>query len=180
VKEKRVKRGNPIHLSKTLNSARLASLLSGALSNHASLSDFEQWIEAVESEPDRMLRITATQAYVVYHEEADPISSRFYRIVGGTPPPGTHYYIGEALTFIAYAAASGVIGNVAYDVVKQIVRALLPPKNQTTFEEKISFEEYETIRKELHKEDAADDATNVAKEIGLKHRLLIERKWTKK
>ena len=180
---KRAKTDKSPKASMSLNTTKLAALLSNPPWNHAGLLDFERWVEAVEREPNQVLRIVATQAWVVYHEEADPVSSRFYRIVGGTPPPGTNYYIGETLTFIAYAAASGVVGNLAYDLVKRIVQSFLSPASQVTFEEKVSFEEYETVRKELHKEDARNDTlttSNVEKEIGLKHRLLIERKWTKK
>lgn len=169
----------PLHLI----GPKLASLLSDPPFSHASLPDFERWIEAVELEPDGMVRSIATQAYVVYHEDYDPVSSRFYRLVGGTPPPGVHYYIGEILIFIALAAANGVVGNLAYDALKRIVHPFLTSESKVTFEEKVSFEEYETVRKELHKEDARTDAPTISiveKEVGLKHRLLIERKWTKK
>src|ERR1035438_3479500 len=60
----------------------------------AHLADFRRWVEAVENEPDKIMQALATQAYVIHHEEIDPISSKFYRIAGGTPPPGVKDYIG--------------------------------------------------------------------------------------
>jgi hypothetical protein len=164
------------------NDRKLAALRSSLPFGHVPLPDFERWIEAIEREPEKMVRIMATEAYVVRHEEDDPVSSRFYRIVGGPPPPGVYCHIGVVPTFIALAAASGVVGNLAYDALKKIVRSFLTSESKVTFEEKISFEEYETARKELHKDDARTDASTlsiVEKEVGLKHRLLIERKWTK-
>ena len=45
--------------------------VSGARKIHASLDEFEEWVDSVEHEPDRMTRIHATQAYIVYHEDDD-------------------------------------------------------------------------------------------------------------
>jgi hypothetical protein len=168
----------PLHLI----SPELASLLSDLPISHARLTDFERWVEKVEREPKSSRRILETQAYVVCHEELDPVSSRFYRLVGGTPPPGVHYYIGEVPIFIALAAASGVVGNLAYDALKKIVCSFLDSESRVIFEEKVTFEEYETIRKEFHEEDAQTGTgliSIVEREVGLKRRLLIERKWTK-
>ena len=168
----------PLHLM----GPKLASLLSDPPFSDASVPEFEKWIEAVECEPDKSVGMIASQAYVVYHEQYDPVSSRLYRLVGGTPPPGVHYYIGQIPIFIALAAASGVVGNLAYDILKRIVLPFLTPEGRITFEEKISFEEYETVRKESHQEDARTEPSaisRVEKEVGLKHRLLIERKWSR-
>jgi hypothetical protein len=180
-KNKKIER--PPKLPSHLFGPKSAKLLSAMPFGHVSLPDFEQWIEAVEREPNNTVRIIATQAYVVSHEEYDPVSSRFYRIVGGTPPPGVHYYIGEVFIFIALAAASGVIGNLAYGAFKKIIQPFLASKSEVLFEEKISFEEYEEVRKEFHKRVPRTDAPTidrVGKEVALKYRLLIERKLTKK
>ena len=173
----------PSKLPTHLLNPNLVKLLSDMPFGQVSLPDFRRWVEAVESEPDKMAQIIATQAYVVTHEENDPVSSRFYRIVGGTPPEGVHYYIGEIFIFIALAAASGVVGNLAYDAFKKIVQPLLASKSEVTFEEKISFEEYEDVRKEFHSRDPRTDTLTidrVGEEVALKYRLLIERKATKK
>lgn len=123
------------HLPPSLSSSKVAKLLSDPPFGH-NPSDFETWVERVEREPSETARVIATQFYVVYHEEEDPVSSQLYRLVGGTPPPGVHYYIGETLTFIALAAASGVVGNLTYDALKRIVNHFLTPESKITFEEK--------------------------------------------
>jgi hypothetical protein len=83
---------------------KIAALLSGARKIYSSVDEFEQWVSSVEQEPNRNARICATQMYIVYHEEQDPVSSRFYRNVGRLSPE-THAYIGPILTFMALAAA---------------------------------------------------------------------------
>lgn len=145
---------------------------------HPSVDEFEQWVDSVEHEPDRMTRIHATQAYIVFHEDHDPISSRLYRMVGRLSPE-THAYIGPILTFIAFAAASGVVGNLTYDALKARVLPFLSPKEKVTFEERVTLKEYETVRKEVHRADGRSEPSTVRiieKEVGLKYRLILERK----
>ena len=145
---------------------------------HASVDEFEQWVDSVEREPDRLARIHATQAYIVYHEDHDPITSRLYRMVGRLSPE-THAYIGSILTFMAFAAASGVVGNLTYDALKALVHPFLSPKEKVAFEERVTFEEYEAVRREIHMTDASSEPSTakiVEKEVGLKYRLILERK----
>ncbi|HMF63314.1 MAG TPA: hypothetical protein VK608_04435 [Edaphobacter sp.] len=165
-------------LSQDPEVSKIAALLSGARKIYSSVDEFEQWVNSVEQEPARNARICATQMYIVYHEEQDPVSSRFYRIVGRLSPE-MHAYIGPILTFMALAAASGVVGNLTYDALKALVLPFLRAKEKTTFEERLTFEEYETVRKEIHMEDASSEPSTteiVEKEVGLKYRLIFERK----
>jgi hypothetical protein len=59
------------------------------------------------------------------------------------------------------------------------VLPFLKAKEKTTFEERLTFEEYETVRKEIHMDDPSSEPSTieiVEKEVGLKYRLILERK----
>jgi len=148
--------------------------------NH--IADFEEWISRVEREPDTYLSALARESYVMIAEDFGPVSSRFYHKAAGEPPPNVAYRLTDPLVFCALAAASGVIGNVAYDALKALVGRLIGTKRETLVEEKITSEFYERVRTEIH---GADPPKNqlpefVKREVELKHRLIIEKPKAKK
>jgi hypothetical protein len=141
------------------------------------LEDFEKWVRAVEAEKDWVIQTLAREQYVVMCEEFAPVSGFLYHKAAGEPPPGRHAMLDPVLTFMALAAASGVIGNLAYDLLKGIILGLVGRREEKRFEQKISFEVYEESRSTVHTVAAstlADTARNVQREIEVKYRLLVE------
>jgi hypothetical protein len=143
----------------------------------AHLEDFEKWVRAVEAEKDWVIQTLAREQYVVMCEEFAPVSGFLYHKAAGEPPPGRHAMLDPVLTFMALAAASGVIGNLGYDLLKGIILRLVGRREEKRFEQKISFEVYEESRSTVHTVAAstlADTARNVQREIEVKYRLLVE------
>lgn len=156
-----------------------ALVLSSPARCPAHLEDFERWITRVEKERDRDLQSLAREQYVVICEEHAPVSGMFYHKLAGEPPPNISYRLDDALTFIALAAASGVIGNLAYDGLKRIVLRLLGEEKESLFDEHLSIGMYEEVRTLIHRESERRDegtAKVVEHEVQLKHRLIIERR----
>jgi hypothetical protein len=143
------------------------------------LPDLAAWISRVEQEKDRMLAALAREQYIVIHEEQAPVSGLFYHKVSGEPPPNVALRVSDVLAFCALASASGVIGNLAYATLRNLVLKLVGPERQQQFDNKISAEFYEHVRGQVHGENVAADERaleSVQLDLRLKYRLIVEKR----
>jgi hypothetical protein len=160
-----------------------ALILSDPPACHLHCKDFEKWIENVEKEKEHLLATLAREHYLVMCEEIAPVSRIFYHKAAGEPAPNVHCRLSDVVSFMALASASGVIGNLAYDVVKHFVLRLVGRKQDPVFEARIGPELYERVRVEIHGAPANADLNvqlSVEREIALKYRLLVERRAGKR
>jgi 5'-3' exonuclease len=90
--------------------------------------------------------------------------------------PGVSYSISDIALFLLTAAASGVVGNVAYDALKAFV-ARLGKTEERLFEEIIIEEEYESQRIATHTINAngSEITTETERIITRRHTILNSR-----
>lgn len=100
------------------------------------------------------------------------------------PQEGVHFQFENLVYFVIAAAASGIVGNLAYDAVKAILRRLTW-RNQDELTERlervISEVRYERLRSQKHSVLPPSSEPNevIVREIRTKYRLLVERKKKK-
>ena len=152
----------------------------------AHIGSLEDWYEhfsgAIDSidasESDReMERFLAKKEFssLVYR---DSVAAELYRDWSErVEPSGSRKFsIAEIASFCLLAAASGVVGNAAYDAIKALLRRL-NPKNELMLERMVSPEKYEEIRRRLHSGDSA--RIEVSEDIEIlvrrRYRILVER-----
>lgn len=102
----------------------------------------------------------------------------FYHKLSGEPPPNVAHRLNDLVAFFALAAASGIVGNLAYDVLKALVLHLAGDDLPDKFEAKITAELYENVRSTVHVEAGkTDDQTlsTVRRDVELKYRLIVEK-----
>lgn len=145
------------------------------------LEDYEAWVRKVEREKTRMVQVLARETYVVTLEHFHPVVGPLYKKVSGTRP-NARAMMPEIPTFIVVSAASGMIGNFAYDVFKNIVLRVLGKKKSRPLERILPEERYEEFRKSLPAINQQPDATVEELEIIIKlnYRLLVESRSSRK
>jgi hypothetical protein len=156
-----------------------AVLLSDPPTCPAHLPDLKSWINRVETEKDRIIAILAREQYLVLCEEHGAVSGVFYHKVSGEPPPNISARVDNVLAFCALAAASGVIGNFSYAVLRSLVTKLIGKPEGKRFDERITAEFYEKVRTQIHGRDkslAGGPFDSLETELELKYRLIVERR----
>ena len=92
------------------------------------------------------------------------------------------FSLADMAYFCAAAAASGVVGNLAYDALKNLIARIRTPQREiiggeTAFEAIVEEQTYERIRKHLHgRARALDGSEELEEKITIKYKLMVTRK----
>jgi hypothetical protein len=167
----------------------LALILSEPPRCYGHIENADAWFETVLSET------VAPDVPRAAREMATHMAHDLYRNVLLNNPLGQELYadyrnrvalrkmvafsFADVVYFGLIAAASGIIGNFAYDVVKSIVRNLAEkhraPKLAESYERVVRETRYEELRIEYHSGDSCNlqSTTELEREIETRYRLVV-------
>ena len=111
----------------------------------------ERWVKKLSAKEEENQSFLVHSLYVsCFHRNR--IFAAFYedltdRLRGGRK---IKYKLSDPAMWVLLVAASGVIGNLAYDAIKEIVNRIRNPEDTPSLEETVTIEFYERNRQELH------------------------------
>jgi hypothetical protein len=131
--------------------------------------DIDGWYAGVQqrlkTEPDENVRtlygLLAHSEYMAAVSD-NPVAEELYKDFENRaePPKAIAFSVEHFVTALAHfyvlAAASGILGNLSYDVLKMFIVRLLgslhtqPKPNDDRFDEIVDHEKYESVRKRFH------------------------------
>jgi hypothetical protein len=154
---------------------------------HGTLDDVDQWYEQAiiafaEAQPSVAARKSKehfVRSLYVGEFFVDPIFRRLYSSYEKKCAAGrdVSFKFADIVMWVLSAAASGIVGNLAYDALKTLVRRLTRKKD-AFFERIVSLKIYERERTRIHGDDVKPVVSDKTTET--KIRLRYKRTLTKK
>lgn len=140
--------------------------------------DIDAWIVRAKSPMANELYKTA---HFINGDQANAFSHFYHALERRSLPPGSHAQFSETVYFILAAAASGVIGNLSFDLLKQVIARVFdgetPPAIVRDMDRVVFEDDYESqrkIRNESAPVDLPNDAFDVEITIRIKKKNLLE------
>lgn len=134
----------------------------------------EMSLSRAEHETEVLLALQDVRGLV----HIDPVASQLYTDwYSRVEPAGERRFnIGDLAVFCLMAAASGVVGNVAYDALKAIVRSINENATQC-FGTMVTPENYDELRTELHPGEGAqfEVTEEITVSIRRRYRIFVDR-----
>lgn len=135
---------------------------------------------------DRTMPIMQGSAHEIYIElvlQEHPSGMELYRDYKQRvdPNPDVCFSFDDTVYFAISAAVSGIIGNLAYDALKKILRHISRKSKrhevETTFDEVIREEKYEELRISIHrgKHAQVDSEMRITKKVERRYHLIVSR-----